>query len=60
VTAETFSNMHREFINGIADQLTDAEGASVDPASIVPYSYRHIAMRNVMPTTALLPTSFAT
>ena len=41
VTAETFSNMHREFINSIADQLTDADRAPVDPASIVPYSYRH-------------------
>jgi hypothetical protein len=33
--------MHREFINSIADQLTDADRAPVDPASIVPYSYRH-------------------
>lgn len=41
VTAETFSNFHREFINSIADQLTDTDCALVDPASIVPYSYRH-------------------
>ncbi|MFY2859683.1 tyrosine-type recombinase/integrase [Mycobacterium sp. THU-M104] len=41
ITAETFTNMHREFINGIADQLTDTDCTLVDPASIVPYSYRH-------------------
>lgn len=41
LTAVSFGDAHRKFIDLIADQLCDADGSPYPAREVVPYSYRH-------------------